>query len=86
MNIFTMFFIYQGIADNDNAYSFMDYIYFVDRIVILIQTEEGNKFGIYHKEEVIPNDDNEFTSTSKNVMIFLLILKIYINLLAKKIQ
>jgi len=63
-------FIYQGIADNDNAYSFMDYIHFVDRIIILIQTEEGNIFGIYHKELIIPNDDNEFTSTNKNVMIF----------------
>ena len=63
-------FLYQGIVDNDNAYSFMDYIYFVDRIIIIIQIEDGKKFGIYHKEEVIPNDDNEFYSNSKNVMIF----------------
>jgi len=63
-------FLYQGIVDNDNAYSFMDYIYFVDRLIIIIQIEDGKKFGIYHKEEVIPNDDNEFYSNSKNVMIF----------------
>ena len=43
---FCTLFLYQGIVDNDNAYSFMDYIYFVDRIIIIIQTEEGNKFGI----------------------------------------
>lgn len=67
---FDTVFLYQGIADNDNAYSFMDYIYYVDKIFILIQTEEGKKFGIYHKEEIIPNDDNEFKSTNKNVMIF----------------
>ena len=67
---FVTVFLYQGIADNDNAYSFMDYIYFVDKIIILIQTEEGKKFGIYHKEIINPNDDNEFISNSKNVTIF----------------
>jgi hypothetical protein len=65
-----MFFLYQGIVDSDDASSFMDYISYIEGIVILIQTEEGKKFGIYHKEMIEPDENKEFRSESSNVIIF----------------
>ena len=66
---FYTIFLYQGIVDNDSNY-FMDYIYYINKIIILVQTGEGRKFGIYHKEKIIPNHNNEFKSNCKNVIIF----------------
>jgi hypothetical protein len=67
---FGMFFLYQGIVDSDDASSFMDYISYIEGIIILIQTEEGKKFGIYHKEMIAPDENKEYRSESKNVIIF----------------
>ena len=67
---FGMFFLYQGIVDSDDASSFMDYISYIEGIIILIQTEEGKKFGIYHKEMIEPDENKEYRSESKNVIIF----------------
>ena len=63
-------FLYQGIVDSDDASSFMDYISYIEGIIILIQTEEGKKFGIYHKEMILPDENKEFRSESSNVIIF----------------
>lgn len=65
-----MFFLYQGIVDSDDASSFIDYISYIEGIIILIQTEEGKKFGIYHKEMIEPDENKEFRSKSSNVIIF----------------
>lgn len=67
---FGTFFVYQGIVDSDDASSFIDYISYIEGIIILIQTEEGKKFGIYHKEMIYPDENKEYKSESKNVIIF----------------
>ena len=65
-----MFFLYQGIVDSDDASSFIDYISYLEGITILIQTDEGKKFGIFHKEMIDPDENKEFRSKSSNVIIF----------------
>jgi hypothetical protein len=64
-------FIYQGITDSDDFYTFLSRISFFDDIVILIRTELGKKFGIYHKDSLKPtNDKNEYISNCKDVFLF----------------
>ncbi len=64
-------FIYQGITDSDDFYVFLDRISFYDDIVILIGTEQGQKFGIYHKDPLRPNNSKDkYNSNCKDVFIF----------------
>lgn len=79
-----LYFIYQGIIDNDDYTSFMDNLSYAEGIVILIQTESGKKFGIYHKEMIVPDDDYEFSSESKNIIIFSLDTKKVFKFIGKK--
>lgn len=65
-----MAFLYQGIVDSDDASSFINIISYCEGLVILIQTEEGKKFGIYHRDRILPNENEEFKSKSRNVIIF----------------
>ena len=65
-----MIFLYQGIVDSDDASSFMNYISYAEGLIILIQTEEGKKFGIYHRDVISPDRNEEFKSKSRNVIIF----------------
>lgn len=67
---FRLLFFYQGIVDSDDVSSFIDLISYIEGLIILIQTEEGRKFGIYHKEMIVPDENKEFKSDSKNVIIF----------------
>ena len=65
-----VFFLYQNVVDSDDYNSFMNIIAFFGNIFIFIQTEDGNKFGIYHRKYVIKNDNNEFDSNSTDILLY----------------
>ena len=62
------FLLYQSV--NDDYSTFLNRISYFDDILILIQTDSGNKFGIYVQDTVIPNEDNEFESKSNNILLY----------------
>ena len=64
------FFIYQGITDSDFYSTFIEKISFFESIMIIIQTEDGHKFGIYHKGIIKPNNKHNFDSDCKDVFLF----------------
>lgn len=63
-------FIYQGVTDSDDFTSFMNKISFYDDLVILVKTQEGKKFGIYHKSPLKPKNNLEYNSNCKDVFLF----------------
>ena len=63
-------FVYQSNYDFDDYYYFIHTISYYISLTILIKTEKGDKFGIYHKHRINPNKKNEFISDSKDVFIF----------------
>ena len=65
-----IYFLYQNVVDSDDYNSFMNAIAFFGNIFIFIETEEGNKFGIYHRKYVIRNDNNEFESNSTDILLY----------------
>ena len=60
--------LYQSIIDDYTT--FLNRISYLDGIIILIQTDNGNKFGIYIQDTIIPNKDKEFESKSKNILLY----------------
>ena len=62
------FLLYQSAIDDYTT--FLNRISYFDDILIMIQTNNGNKFGIYVKDTIIPNEDNEFESISSNIFIY----------------
>ena len=62
------FLLYQSV--NDDYTTFLNRISYFDDILILIQTDSGNKFGIYVQDTVIPNEDNEFESKKSNLFLY----------------
>ena len=62
------FLLYQSIIDDYTT--FLNRISYFDDILILIQTDNGNKFGIYVQDTIIPNEDNEFESKSNNILLY----------------
>ena len=64
------FFIYQSIIDSDKYKAFIDNISFYEDILILIQTDVGNKFGIYINDVIVPNKNNEFESNTENIFLY----------------
>ena len=64
------FFLYQSIIDSDDYQKFMERISYFENIVIFIQTELGYKFGIFLKNLVMPDDNNEFEAISKDIFLY----------------
>ena len=64
-------FIYNGYTDSDNYNNFIEKISYTDEIVIMIETIDGNKFGIYHGG-IIMSKNYKFDSECKNVFLFTL--------------
>jgi len=62
------FLLYQSVIDYYEP--FLNRISYFDDILILIQTDDGNKFGIYVLDTFIPNEDNEFESKSNNIFLY----------------
>ena len=62
------FLLYQSTIDDYTT--LLNRISYFDNIFILIQTDKGNKFGIYVKDTFIPNEDNEFESESSNIFLY----------------
>jgi len=62
------FLLYQSTIDDYTT--FLNKICYFDGILILIQTDNGNKFGIYVQDTVIPNENNEFDSKSNNIFLY----------------
>jgi hypothetical protein len=62
------FLLYQSIIDDYTT--FLNRISYFDNILILIQTDNGNKLGIYVQDTIIPNEDNEFESKSNNILLY----------------
>jgi uncharacterized protein YfaA (DUF2138 family) len=62
------FLLYQSAIDDYTT--FLNRISYFDDILIMIQTNNGNKFGIYVKDTIIPNEDDEFESISSNIFIY----------------
>jgi len=62
------FLLYQSVIDDYTT--FLNRISYFDDILILIQTDNGNKFGIYVQDTIIPNEDNEFESKSNNILLY----------------
>jgi len=65
--------LYQSIIDDYTT--FLNRISYLEDIIILIQTDNGNKFGIYVQDTIRPNKVNEFESKSKNIFYIHLKLK-----------
>ena len=64
------YFLYQSVIDSDNYINFMDRISYYGNIFIFIQTEDGNKFGIFLHELVVPNNDYEFEVNTKDIFLY----------------
>ena len=62
------FLLYQSVIDDYTT--FLKRISYFDDILILIQTDNGSKFGIYVQDTVISNEDNEFESKSSNIFLY----------------
>ena len=62
------FLLYQSVIDDYTT--FLNRISYFDDILILIQTDNGSKFGIYVQDTVISNEDNEFESKSSNIFLY----------------
>ena len=65
-----VYLLYQNVVDSDDYNSFMNKIDLFGNIFIFIQTEEGNKFGIYNRNYVIKDHRNEFESKSNNILLY----------------
>ena len=62
------FLLYQSVIDDYTT--LLNRISYFDDFLILIQTDNGNKFGIYVQDTAIPNEDNEFESKSNNIFLY----------------
>ena len=65
-------FIYQGITDSDDSIIFIEKISYFEGIIIMIHTINGEKFGIFHKGVITPNNKHKFDSDCKDVFLFTL--------------
>lgn len=63
-------FLYQSIIDSDSYEDFMIRIIYFPNIFIFVQTEKGYKFGIFLKDIIIPNKNNEFIAESKDIFLY----------------
>ena len=70
LSIYT-FFLYQSGVDADDYRSFMERISFFENILICVQAEKGNKFCIFFKKIIVPNNDNEFYADTKDIFLYL---------------
>lgn len=66
------FFMYQGVTDTDDSITFIEKISYFKDIIIMIHTLNGEKFGIFHKGEITPNNKHKFDSDCKDVFLFTL--------------
>ena len=65
-------FMYQGVTDSDEYSVFMEKISFFEGVIIMVQTVDKERFGIYHKDTIIPDDKHNFDSECKDVFLFTL--------------
>ena len=65
-------FLYQGITDSDFYSAFLEKISFFENLVIMIQTSEGRKFGIYHSGIIAVKDKYKLEYICKDVFLFTL--------------
>ena len=63
-------FIYQGSMDLDDYSIFIEKISYFETLLILIEIENGNKFGIYHRGLIKIDNKNEFNSYSPYIFLF----------------
>ena len=62
--------IYQEQADSDDSRILLDIINNFSKILILIETKNGEKFGFFFEDEIYPNRDGFFESDSNRCFIF----------------
>ena len=65
-----LYFLYQSIMDSDKYYNFMERIMYFPNIFILVQNDKGYKFGIFLKDVVIPNKEQEYKGESKDLFLY----------------
>ena len=63
-------FVYQGTVDNDDYSVFIEKMSYFETVLILIEIENGNKFGIFHRGLIKIDNKNEFNSYSPYVFLF----------------
>ena len=64
------FFLYQSNIDSDEFEYFIKRIMYFDYIFIFIQTEKGNRFGIFFTKLIIPDDNYEFELNSELIYLY----------------
>jgi len=62
--------IYQEQADSDDSEIILDIINYFSKVLILIETKDGDKFGFFFEDEIYPNRDGYFESDSNKCFIF----------------
>ena len=67
---FSLLLIYQEQSDSDDSQILLDIINNFSDILILIETKKGEKFGFFFKDEISPNEDGYFESSSNKCFIF----------------
>ena len=65
-------FLYQGITDSDFYSALLEKIAFFESLVIMIQTSDGRKFGIYHLGIIALKDKYKLEYNCRDVFLFTL--------------
>ena len=62
--------IYQGKNDSDESKKIFELIKFYSNILMMVETKNGEKFGFFFNQAVIPNKNGYFESDSYDCFIF----------------
>ena len=67
-----IFFLYQGITDSDLFTAFLEKIAYFQSLIIMIQTTDGNKFGIFHSGLIAVKNNYKSEYSCGDVFLFTL--------------
>lgn len=65
-----IFFLYQNFIENDGFLGFIRSISYFENIFLFIQTEKGNKFGIFVKDIIIQDNYHEFKGKTNDIFLY----------------